>query len=650
MFCTIKLSAQNSLGSNNILGFPNNSFYSINSFEQNPAVYSDIKDWVFSFTYGAEFSSSVNGNLYQISAGKTFGSHYLTIRYTPGLQKEFIFNSGQTIPYGTEDPLTLESRFQYRELFGAGYSYKFNQQFSLGFNIRYFKQDFTQQTISTIFSDTIYFKQENIEENYDFWKGDFGLNWNPLNNLSFNLGTSNLFILRNNNGNNINEKFELKKDKSALIGVSYSPFPNFVLQYLYETNKSFQFGLQKLFDIGPHEIGIDISVFHDKYQNPFIAGFVSSIVFKSKIFDIALSWQNYLSDRRATAEYSDFTEQGISNIYNNRFSFDKLLLTTNFKLNTHAEQKVKFLDVNILSNIYPALAEKYLDSPIATATVVNLTNETVQVKPIISVNGFDEDKIQSPVYTIMPFDTAKINFYTIVPEQYSKLNPEISYANFYLKTVNDDYDDEFQKAVLINGINAWDGNVQNLKYFIKKDIDFSVTYSKNILTENKSVLDTIITAVEDFYKAKIIFNELVKNLTYISDPRASAEYVQYPEETIKLKGGDCDDLSVCYSSLLESVGIETALVDYKNNPELRHVNVMFNTKLSPRQAYLLTENDQKYFIRKNDKGKDEIWIPVETTSLNDFNTAWTTAAEKFRNDAIDNFGLAKGLVEIIDVY
>jgi len=139
-------------------------------------------------------------------------------------------------------------------------------------------------------------------------------------------------------------------------------------------------------------------------------------------------------------------------------------------------------------------------------------------------------------------------------------------------------------------------------------------------------------------------------MVYTSDPRATAEYVQFPKQTIQLKGGDCDDLSVCYSSLLESVGIQTALVDYKADRDIRHVNILFNTKLTPNQAKLITNNDTKYFIRKNSSGKNEVWLPVETTSLTDFNTAWHVGVEKFNKEALSNLGIAPGTVEIIDVY
>jgi len=137
---------------------------------------------------------------------------------------------------------------------------------------------------------------------------------------------------------------------------------------------------------------------------------------------------------------------------------------------------------------------------------------------------------------------------------------------------------------------------------------------------------------------------------YTSSPRSAQDYVQFPHETISLKGGNCDDLSVCYSSLLESVGIQTAFVDYKPINGIGHVNVLINTQLSPEQAKLITDNENKYIVRKNELGISEVWIPIETTSLTNFSTAWNLGAEKFNDDAINNLGIAKGLVQIVDVY
>jgi hypothetical protein len=650
MISLVSISAQSAFSLNGLIGISNESFTSLNSFEYNPANYSVIKDWGFSFTYGSELEPSFTSNLYQVTAAKTFGKHFISLRYTPGYQKEFIFKSGSTEIDTTTEPVNLENKFTYKELFGFGYSYKISQEFSAGINVRYFDQSFTKENVTIVYAQEPYLDKDVEIDKSNFWKTDLGIIWKPNEIVTLNLATSNLFLLKSDIQYNENKEFLLRTDKSVIAGLNIFPAKDFNLNLIYETNQSLITGVSKLFSFSNNKLGVSISAFHNTDQTPFFAGINPSAIFISKYFDVSISWLNYLSERKSTGNFNDFRENGISNIINNQYSFDKLLLTTNFKLNTLVEQRVKFLDVTINQNIYPALSDKYLDLPIATARVVNLTNEKIEVKPLVLLNKINVDRIQSPSITIAPFDTSDINFYTVIPENYDAINPELTYADFYLMTVNEDYDDQYQKALLVNGINAWDGNVHNLRYFIKRDQDFSVKYSKSILAQHKNEIDTLPNATSEFYKAKLLFNSFVNNLTYISDPRASAEYVQYPGQTLDLKGGDCDDLSVLYSSLLESVGIETALVDYRTDKNLKHVNVMFNSKLLPDQASLITANDTKYFIRKDENGIDEIWIPVETTSLTDFDSAWKIASDKFQNEALNNFGLIKGQVEIIDIY
>lgn len=170
------------------------------------------------------------------------------------------------------------------------------------------------------------------------------------------------------------------------------------------------------------------------------------------------------------------------------------------------------------------------------------------------------------------------------------------------------------------------------------------------MNEKKEELEKTNGVISTFDKIKILFNNFVKEMIYVSDPRSSVEYVQFPEETIKVKGGDCDDLSVAFASLLESIGIETSFVDYKSESGISHVNLLINTGLQPSQSNLITVNDKKYFVREDENGKDKIWVPVEMTSLTEFETAWSLGSEKFYEEAVEDLGLAKNAVEIIDIY
>jgi len=652
MFCSINIWAQSSFGLNGLWNLADKSTALLNSLDNNPSNYILLRDWGLSFSYGGEFSKPVASNIYLISLSKRFGNHTLTARYTPGYEKEFLFSNGSSIILEDSSFQSLNSRFTYNELLGFGYAYKFSPKFSVGFSLRYFTQEFNNETFKPVsVGDTLFFlERENLIETTNFWKGDIGFSYFLNDWLSLSIASINLLNFGEQSIGEENEPYEIRTDKAASLRLSFIPFSQTSLNFLYETNNSFQLGMNKIFNIYDSEIGLSIAALHDKYQLPFINGLLAGLTYSNDFLGITLSGVKYFQNRNKSYSFSEFKEVGINNLMNNKYSFNKAVLTFSFTLNTIQERLVEFLSVDIAKEIYPTFFEAYIDSPFAYGRVVNLTDKSVSVKPLGMIEGINNNYIQSPVVTIQPKDTAIVPFFTMPLDYYNKQKTEISQAYFMLTTSGDEADDKIQAPILINGVNSWDGRVRNLRYFIKKGIEYSMGYSKNILSGKKNLLDTIVYSLSSFYKAKYIFNDFVKELVYTSDPRATTEYVQFPHETIKLRGGDCDDLSVCYSSLLESVGIETALVDYKNTDDIRHVNILFNTKLTPDDARLITENDTKYFIRKDENGEDEIWIPVETTSLTDFNSAWEFGADKFFDEAIKNFGLAAGKVEIIDVY
>jgi hypothetical protein len=646
MFANVNILSQSSFGLNGYWGLSPNFNTPLYSFENNTSNYSHLRDWGFSFIYGVEFAKSTNSNIYSVSLSKTLGNHNLSARFTPGYQKEFIFNTGESIIVEDSTAQSLRASNNYKELFGLGYSYKFTENFSVGTALRFFTQDFFQEIVTPVFEDTLFLIRETNAEKVKFWKGDLGVNYILNENLNFVFASINLLNFGEKADNSDFKDLEIKREVGGMIGVNYIPIDVTAINFIYETTGSYQFALNGY----AGDLGFGLTLFHDKYQEPQIAGMIPTISYKGRIFELYVSGVKYFTNRKKDFGVSEFVENGISNVLNNPYSFDKILLTVSFNISTAKEKSVEFIDVEIVKDIYPTFSENYMDYPFAYGTVVNLTDEYLTVKPMAKIKGVNEENIQSPVLSIAPHDTARVPFYVIIPESYSSEKVEISYADFYLVTIADQPDDQFQKAVLVNSVNSWDGRVSNLRYFIKKDLDFSMNRAKEVLSDNKALLDTLPIALENFSKAKILFNEFVRHLVYTSDPRATGEYVQFPNQTFELKGGDCDDLSVGYSSLLESVGIQTALVDYKANGEVRHVNLLFNTKLSPNQAKLLTNNDTKYFIRENPDGKDEIWLPVEVTSLTGFETAWKLGAEKFNKEAISELGIAKGKVNIIDIY
>ncbi|RPI76067.1 MAG: hypothetical protein EHM47_00760, partial [Ignavibacteriales bacterium] len=326
----------------------------LNSLESNPSNYTLLKDWGLTLSYGSEFGDDINSNIYLLSLSKRFSNHSLMIRYTPGYQKEFLFSTGEII-FEDSTSQALNSLFSYKELFGSGYSYKFSDNFSAGFSVRYFTQEFETETFLPVFSDTNYLIRNKEIETANFWKADLGINYFPSEKIMMTVSSINLFNLGESDVSTDNEALILKKDKAAQFGISYMPLNEFDLNLIYETSNSFLTGINAYLNFIDGRIGAGLTAFHDEYQSPFIAGIIPSISYSNKFIGVTVSGVKYFAERNATGTFNEFSEKGLTNILNNRYSFDKAVLTLAITLNTVKIQAVELTDVEIINEIYPTL-------------------------------------------------------------------------------------------------------------------------------------------------------------------------------------------------------------------------------------------------------------------------------------------------------
>jgi predicted negative regulator of RcsB-dependent stress response len=102
------------------------------------------------------------------------------------------------------------------------------------------------------------------------------------------------------------------------------------------------------------------------------------------------------------------------------------------------------------------------------------------------------------------------------------------------------------------------------------------------------------------------------------------DYCQYPVQTMKRKGGDCDDLVALYLSALANAGVSVAYVDIPG-----HVMSAFDAGLSPEELRGSGLSRDRVIVEN-----DRVWIPVETTLLGSkpFMTAWQQGIERYREE------------------
>jgi len=121
-------------------------------------------------------------------------------------------------------------------------------------------------------------------------------------------------------------------------------------------------------------------------------------------------------------------------------------------------------------------------------------------------------------------------------------------------------------------------------------------------------------------------------LNYVIDPTSayvdnsesgSIDFLQFPYQTLMYRGGDCDDLSILFCSLLESIGIDTAFVTVPG-----HIFMAFSSGMTEDEA-------RREFYAPNELiYRDGMaWVPVEITLTKEgFAKAWRIGAKQW-NDA-----------------
>ncbi len=626
----------------------------INSLDWNPAGLVGIKDWELEATNFYAFTNETRSlSFHTIGIGKYFmNGQAAAFRFSPGLILEFDVPSTFTVG-DSSNPLvaTFDKKISYDEQYAFGYAFMLENDLALGLSAHFLEEKIADTKYyldsSAILHSTI--------QNYSgtSWSFDWGATW--FYNREWRIGAvaKNLFRITETPLAEEVRQYSLTTPKFLRFGLLYDGMKEVSFGFDGDTEKRLRLGGEWM---PTKELQFRSGLYLDGSEKFSADAIAFGIGATYHIVQLDISYLKFFSqtNRGGTANVDAFQQSGIGNIEYNQFTSDRISLTANIQLGRTRETMARIEYVEMISDIFPASRNVYAFRPIGKARVHNITEKPIDVKVSFYVDRYMDAPTETKPHTIAAGEVLEIPFYAVFNEAVHTISSLlIRDGDVYVNaTPQQDYDDRYQTRILMHGRNDWNGDAMLLKYFVTPDDPDVLKFTRSHLTYQRAHIDSINSSLQQLEKAKIIFNDFSQRLLYINDPKKSEDFVQYPAETIALHGGDCDDMSVCYSALLASMGISTAFIDVvpPSHPEQSHIYMMFDTGIDPKDALLLGNNPKRYIIRKNEQGKESLWIPVETTVITKgFDEAWSVGAEEYFNDIEVKLGIFNGWVRLIDM-
>ena len=203
---------------------------------------------------------------------------------------------------------------------------------------------------------------------------------------------------------------------------------------------------------------------------------------------------------------------------------------------------------------------------------------------------------------------------------------------------------EYTETLRINNRNAmnWEDDQRAAAFVTARDptvLKFSRNVTAMLKGKASSALNAKLLLAMGMHEALCLYG-----LEYVVDPttpfiefsqkKDAVDFLQFPQQTLEYKAGDCDDLSILYCAILESVGVDTAFITVPG-----HIYMAASLDMNPEEA-------RRVFLRPDDlvfRG-GRTWLPLEVTLRDgDFLKAWDSGAKQWREN------LARGAAELLPV-
>jgi len=175
------------------------------------------------------------------------------------------------------------------------------------------------------------------------------------------------------------------------------------------------------------------------------------------------------------------------------------------------------------------------------------------------------------------------------------------------------WDDDKKVAAYITPA---DSALRNYSSFIRQ------TCKDEVIPSYNEQLQVAVQTYQALGEIGIIYQaDPTSPFTSVQENTMMVDSISLPRDTLKRITGDCDDLTVLYTSLLETVGIETGFITTPG-----HIYAAFNTKTLSR-SYKNIHPDRNMTINVD----GELWVPVEITMIGkaNFLASWRKGVEEW---------------------
>jgi hypothetical protein len=315
---------------------------------------------------------------------------------------------------------------------------------------------------------------------------------------------------------------------------------------------------------------------------------------------------------------------------------------TVFRIDSGRERTKMKIENILMDQVFPVFYSHYDLNSVGTVTVRNEENSPVSdVKIYFNVPQYmDQPRLSTTLPALRRGEEAQVELNALFLNSIlqltepAKASAEIIVEYAYL---GKPFTRKAPFTLRIHDRNSmtWDDDRKAASFITPRDPTV-LLFSKNVISilrdyDSSPINQNFRTAIGIFETLKLYgMNYAIDpNSSYIelSDNAAAIDFLQFPSQSLTYRAGDCDDLSILFCALLESVNIKTAFITIPG-----HIYMAFSLGLDERDAKReFTHTDDFLFI-EDEEGVSDTWVPVEVTLVTDgFTSAWETGARQWRD-------------------